>query len=82
MDYAMPRRPAIFRTSACSFHNVPCGTNVGSVIKGRGRGGTVGRARRDHERRHRRAHAARHYRLDMPATPQRLWAAIQKAKSH
>jgi carbon-monoxide dehydrogenase large subunit len=78
MDYAMPRAGDL-PPLAISFNNVLCKTNV-LGIKGAGEAGTVG------------AIAAamnavidalaplgiRH--LDMPATPQRVWAAIQEAK--
>jgi len=79
MDYALPRAadaPAfVFET-----RNVPCKTNPLGV-KGAGEAGAIGscpaviNAVADALW---RAHGIRH--IDMPATPQRVWAALDKAR--
>ncbi len=79
MDYAMPRA-----ADAPSFvfetRNVPCKTNPLGV-KGAGEAGAIGscpaliNAILDALW---RSHRIRH--IDMPATPQRIWAAIEAAK--
>ncbi len=79
MDYAMPRAgdaPSfVFET-----RNVPCATNPLGV-KGAGEAGAIGscpaviNAVIDALW---RGYGVRH--LDMPATPERVWAAIQAAK--
>ncbi|MEA2987430.1 MAG: aerobic carbon-monoxide dehydrogenase large subunit, partial [Alphaproteobacteria bacterium] len=79
MDYALPRADDI---PAFTFEtrNVPCRTNPLGV-KGAGEAGAIGscpavmNAILDALW---RAHRIRH--LDMPATPQRVWAAIAEAK--
>ncbi len=79
MDYAMPRAGDAAEAIDIAYNNVPCTTNV-LGIKGAGEAGTVG------------ALGAvmnavvdalaplgiRH--IDMPASPQRVWRAIQEAK--
>ena len=80
MDYAMPRAgdapDFVFET-----RNVPCKTNPLGV-KGAGEAGAIGscpavmHAVLDALW---RAYRIRH--LDMPATPQRIWAAIEKARA-
>lgn len=79
MDYALPRAldapDFVFET-----RNVPCKTNLLGV-KGAGEAGAIGscpalmNAILDALW---RSHRIRH--IDMPATPQRVWAAIEKAK--
>ncbi|HZE62191.1 MAG TPA: xanthine dehydrogenase family protein molybdopterin-binding subunit [Burkholderiales bacterium] len=77
MDYAMPRAtdlPAL----DCSFHNVPCKSNPLGV-KGAGEAGAVGapaavvNAIVD---------ALGGTRIDMPATAQSVWRALQSSTAH
>ncbi len=79
MDYALPRAADIPNFSI-SFNNTPCTTNV-LGIKGVGEAGSVGalgavmNAVVD-------ALAPRGItHLDMPATPERVWAAMQQARA-
>jgi carbon-monoxide dehydrogenase large subunit len=80
MDYALPRA---LDAPGFAFEtlNVPCKTNPLGV-KGAGEAGAIGSCPavinaildalwRNYEVRH----------IDMPATPQRVWAAIEAAKS-
>jgi carbon-monoxide dehydrogenase large subunit len=79
MDYALPRAadmpPFTFET-----RNVPCKTNPLGV-KGAGEAGTIGAApavmNAVVDALH-RAYKIRH--LDMPATPERVWAAIREGQ--
>jgi carbon-monoxide dehydrogenase large subunit len=77
-DYAMPRADD-FPDFAMAFHNVPCTTNVLGV-KGVGEAGSVGappaviNAVLDALR------PLGVTALDMPASPQRVWSAIQAAR--
>ncbi len=79
MDYALPRA-----SDAPSFmfetRNVPCTTNA-LGIKGAGEAGTIGATpavmNAIVDALH-RAYRIRH--LDMPATPERVWAAIREGK--
>jgi carbon-monoxide dehydrogenase large subunit len=79
MDYALPRAQAI-PSLAFETRNVPCRTNPLGV-KGAGEAGAIGscpavmNAIVDALW---RAFRVRH--VDMPATPERLWAAIAEAK--
>jgi aerobic carbon-monoxide dehydrogenase large subunit len=78
-DYAMPRADN-FPTFDIEFNNVPCTTNV-MGIKGAGEAGSVGSlasvmnavidALSPYQVRH----------IDMPATPLKIWRAIQAAKA-
>ena len=79
MDYALPRAED---TPAFTFetHNVPCKVNILGV-KGAGEAGTIGAAPAVMNavvdalwRAYRIPH------LDMPATPDRVWAAIREGK--
>ena len=78
MDYAMPRADD-FPSFAVEFHNVPCTTNV-LGIKGAGEAGTVGALGATMNAVLDALSPLGIAQLDPPATPQRLWAAIQKAK--
>ena len=79
MDYALPRAAD---GAAFSFetHNIPCTTNPLGV-KGAGEAGAIGstpavmNAVMDALW---RAYRIRHF--DMPATPERLWAAITEGR--
>ncbi len=79
MDYAMPRASEM-PDFAFDTHNVPCKVNPLGV-KGAGEAGAIGscpavmNAILDALW---RAHRIRH--IDMPATPQRLWAAMEDAR--
>src|SRR4029077_10170451 len=79
MDYALPRA-ADSPTFRFETRNVPCATNPLGV-KGAGEGGAIGscpavmNAIMDALW---RAYRIRH--VDMPATPERIWAAIAEAK--
>jgi carbon-monoxide dehydrogenase large subunit len=79
MDYALPRAQAV-PSLAFETHNVPCRTNPLGV-KGAGEAGAIGscpavmNAILDALW---RAFRIRH--VDMPATPERLWAAIAEAR--
>ena len=80
MDYAMPRADSV-----PSFHfetrNVPSTTNA-LGIKGAGEAGTIGAAPSALNAvtdALYRAYGIRH--IEMPATPLRIWSAIQEAKS-
>jgi aerobic carbon-monoxide dehydrogenase large subunit len=79
MDYALPRADEI-PTFVFETRNVPCATNPLGV-KGAGEAGAVGscpavmNAIADALW---RAHRIRH--VDMPATPQKLWAAIAEGR--
>src|SRR5262245_6981186 len=79
MDYALPRAD-----DSPAFHfetrNTPCAVNILGV-KGAGEAGTIGAAPAVMNAvadALLRAHRVRH--LDMPATPERVWAAIHEAK--
>ncbi|HVA12344.1 MAG TPA: xanthine dehydrogenase family protein molybdopterin-binding subunit [Stellaceae bacterium] len=78
MDYAMPRA-GDFPGFAVHFHNVPCATNV-LGIKGAGEAGTVGALGATINAVIDALSPLGITTFDMPATPQRLWAAIRKAK--
>jgi carbon-monoxide dehydrogenase large subunit len=78
MDYAMPRA-GDFPNFGVRFHNVPCATNV-LGIKGAGEAGTVGALGATMNAVIDALAPLGITALDMPATPQRLWAAIQNAK--
>jgi len=78
MDYAMPRADD-FPAFAVEFHNVPCTTNV-LGIKGAGEAGTVGALGATMNAVLDALAPLGITQLDMPATPQRLWAAIRRAK--
>jgi aerobic carbon-monoxide dehydrogenase large subunit len=78
MDYAMPRADD-FPSFGISFLNVPCTTNV-LGIKGAGEAGTVGALGATMNAVLDALSPLGIATLDMPATPQRLWAAIRKAK--
>ncbi len=78
MDYAMPRADD-FPSFGISFLNVPCKTNV-LGIKGAGEAGTVGALGATMNAVLDALAPLGIASLDMPATPQRLWAAIRKAK--
>jgi aerobic carbon-monoxide dehydrogenase large subunit len=79
MDYAMPRADN-FPDFEIEFNNVPCTTNV-MGIKGAGEAGSVGSlasvinavidALAPYKIRH----------IDMPATPLKIWRALQAAKA-
>jgi carbon-monoxide dehydrogenase large subunit len=79
MDYALPRA-ADLPSFEFETHNVPCKSNPLGV-KGAGEAGAIGscpavmNAVLDALW---RAYRIRH--IDMPATPQRIWAAIEAAK--
>ena len=78
MDYAMPRADDVpffhFET-----RNVPSTTNA-LGIKGAGEAGTIGASPAAHQRRDRCAlPRLRHHHIDMPATPEVVWGAIQDA---
>ncbi|HLI22242.1 MAG TPA: xanthine dehydrogenase family protein molybdopterin-binding subunit [Stellaceae bacterium] len=79
MDYAMPRADN-FPNFDVQFLNVPCKTNV-LGIKGAGEAGTVGALGATMNAVLDALSVLGITQLDPPATPQRLWAAIQKAKS-
>ena len=79
MDYALPRADGV-PSFTFETHNVPCKTNPLGV-KGAGEAGAIGSCPavmnavvdalwRSHRIRH----------IDMPATPQRIWAAIEQAR--
>jgi carbon-monoxide dehydrogenase large subunit len=78
-DYAMPHADDLPRFNL-DFNNVPCATNV-MGIKGAGEAGSVGalaaimNAVGDALRDAGVAH------MDMPATPRRVWEALQAAKA-
>jgi carbon-monoxide dehydrogenase large subunit len=78
MDYAMPRADD-FPSFAVEFLNVPCTTNV-LGIKGAGEAGTVGALGATMNAVLDALAPLGITQLDMPATPQRLWAAIRRAK--
>ena len=78
MDYAMPRA-GDFPSFGVQFLNVPCATNV-LGIKGAGEAGTVGALGATMNAVIDALSPLGITALDMPATPQRLWAAIQQAK--
>jgi aerobic carbon-monoxide dehydrogenase large subunit len=78
MDYAMPRADD-FPNFAVQFHNVPCTTNA-LGIKGAGEAGTVGALGATMNAVLDALSPLGITALDMPATPQRLWAAIRQAK--
>jgi len=78
MDYAMPRADD-FPRFAIEFHNVPCTTNV-LGIKGAGEAGTVGALGATMNAVIDALSPLGITQLDMPATPQRLWAVIRRAK--
>ncbi|HEY3917576.1 MAG TPA: xanthine dehydrogenase family protein molybdopterin-binding subunit [Stellaceae bacterium] len=79
MDYAMPRADD-FPSFGVAFHNVPCATNV-LGIKGAGEAGTVGALGATMNAVLDALGPLGIAQLDMPASPQRLWAAIRRAKS-
>jgi carbon-monoxide dehydrogenase large subunit len=79
MDYALPRAADVpaFRFET---HNIPCRTNPLGV-KGAGEAGTIGACPAVMNAIHDalwRAYRIRH--IDMPATPERLWAAIAEGR--
>jgi carbon-monoxide dehydrogenase large subunit len=78
MDYAMPRA-ADYPPIAITFNEVPCTTNVLGV-KGAGEAGSVGSiaATMNAVLDALAAEGVTH--LDMPATPERVWAAIGAAR--
>jgi carbon-monoxide dehydrogenase large subunit len=78
MDYAMPRA-ADFPSFEIGFNNVPCTTNV-LGLKGAGEAGSVGAlgAAMNAIVDALSPLGIRH--IDMPATPHRVWQAIQQAK--
>ena len=78
-DYAMPRADD-FSGFDVTFHNVPCATNL-LGIKGAGEAGTVGALGATMNAVMDALSPLGITQLDLPATPQRLWAAIQKAKA-
>jgi carbon-monoxide dehydrogenase large subunit len=78
MDYTMPRADD-FPNFGVQFLNVPCTTNV-LGIKGAGEAGTVGALGATMNAVLDALAPLGIKELDMPATPQRLWAAIQRAK--
>jgi aerobic carbon-monoxide dehydrogenase large subunit len=78
MDYAMPRADN-FPGFDIEFLNVPCKTNV-LGIKGAGEAGTVGALGATMNAVLDALSPLGITQLDMPATPQRLWAAIQGAR--
>ena len=79
MDYAFPRADIVPHVTF-NLHNSPCTTNPLGV-KGAGEAGAIGscpavmNAILDALW---RAHRIRH--IDMPATPERVWAAIEEAR--
>ncbi len=77
LDYAMPRA-ADFPGFEVEFHNVPCATNV-LGIKGAGEAGTVGALGATMNAVMDALAPLGVTQLDLPATPQRLWAAIRGA---
>ncbi len=78
MDYAMPRADD-FPSFEIEFHSVPCATNV-LGIKGAGEAGTVGALGATMNAVMDALAPLGITQLDLPATPQRLWAAIRRAK--
>jgi aerobic carbon-monoxide dehydrogenase large subunit len=78
MDYTMPRADD-FPGFAVEFHNVPCTTNV-LGIKGAGEAGTVGAMGATMNAVLDALAPLGITQFDMPATPQRLWAAIRRAR--
>ena len=80
MDYAMPRA-AVMPNVECALEEVPCKTNPLGV-KGIGESGTIGapptviNAVIDALRR------SASTQIDMPATPLRVWEAIERARVH
>jgi carbon-monoxide dehydrogenase large subunit len=80
LDYAMPRADDM-PSFTFETRNIRCVTNALGV-KGAGEAGPIGAAPATMNAiidALRRAYGIRH--LDMPATPQRVWAAIQQAKA-
>ena len=77
-DYTMPRADD-FPGFAIAFHNVPCATNV-LGIKGAGEAGTVGALGATMNAVLDALSPLGITTLDLPATPQRLWQAIRRAK--
>jgi carbon-monoxide dehydrogenase large subunit len=78
MDYALPRAGDIPNFSI-SFNNVPCTTNV-LGIKGVGEAGSVGALGAVMNAVIDALAPLGITHLDMPATPQRVWAAMQEAR--
>ncbi len=72
------RAPATCRTSRSSFNEVPCTTNV-LGIKGAGEAGSVGSLAAVMNAVLDALAPLGVRRLDMPASPQRVWAAIAQA---
>jgi carbon-monoxide dehydrogenase large subunit len=79
MDYALPRAEDIPNFSI-SFNNVPCTTNV-LGIKGVGEAGSVGALGAVMNAVLDALAPLGITHLDMPATPQRVWAAMQQARA-
>jgi carbon-monoxide dehydrogenase large subunit len=79
MDYAMPRAGDL-PSLDCSFHHVPCTTNPLGA-KGVGEAGVTGSlpALMNAVADALRAAGVKHF--EMPATPQRVWQALQEARS-
>jgi carbon-monoxide dehydrogenase large subunit len=79
MDYALPRAEDIPNFSI-TFNNVPCTTNV-LGIKGVGEAGSVGALGAVMNAVLDALAPLGITHLDMPATPQRVWAAMQQARA-
>ncbi|HKT16930.1 MAG TPA: xanthine dehydrogenase family protein molybdopterin-binding subunit [Stellaceae bacterium] len=78
-DYAMPRADD-FPNLSVAFHNVPCATNV-LGIKGAGEAGTVGALGATMNAVMDALAPLMITQLDLPASPQKLWQAIRRAKA-
>jgi carbon-monoxide dehydrogenase large subunit len=79
MDYAMPRAGDVPMVEI-DYNNVPCTTNV-LGIKGVGEAGSVGALGAVMNAVHDALRPVGVEHLDMPASPQRVWSAIQEAKA-
>jgi aerobic carbon-monoxide dehydrogenase large subunit len=77
-DYAMPRADD-FSGFDVMFHNVPCTTNL-LGIKGAGEAGTVGALGATMNAVMDALSPLGITQLDLPATPQKLWQAIRRAR--